>query len=371
MLHKIVNPIRNFIRRIRPSHNNNRRAYKLSSMLDKLKLPIRTDKKAELIERAVKNTVFYAAVDNTSIFQAAPIAAKIDGDTVMYHLAKLTLEDVAQLEHYIENIISDLIRKRRIPRRLSLAVDSTDYPFYGRYHGPYVIHTKDGYVYRYIMISVVAHKVAIPILVLPVSQIDSIDDLLERLLEAVHKLKIKIVAMYMDRGFYAISVVRILKRYGIRFVIGAPKTHGIKKVLEGIPRDGRIYTTSYVMKSLGEEEEVTLFMRWDRRKREWFIVVGSGVGIKEVKRYSRRWGIETEFRLIKESRIRTTTVNHVIRYFFVVISVLIYLLYAVVRLGEVPEVISEIGEFTGGVVTLYAFRRIIRFKLEVTRDDPP
>ena len=62
-----------------------------------------------------------------------------------------------------------------------------------------MIHTKGGYVYRYIMISVVAHRVAIPILVLPVSQIDSIDDLLERLLAAVRRLKIKIVALYMDR----------------------------------------------------------------------------------------------------------------------------------------------------------------------------
>jgi len=42
----------------------------LSSMLDKLELPIQADKKAELIERAVKNTVFFAAVDNTSIFSS-------------------------------------------------------------------------------------------------------------------------------------------------------------------------------------------------------------------------------------------------------------------------------------------------------------
>jgi len=91
----------------------------------------------------------------------------------------------------------------------------------------------------------------------------------------------------MDRGFYAIIVVRILKKYGIRFVIGAPKTRGMKKVLEGIPRDGKFYTASYVVKSLREEEGAMLFMRWNRRKREWFVVVGSGVGIKEVKRYSR------------------------------------------------------------------------------------
>ena len=340
-------------------------------MLDKLKLSIRADKKAEFIERAIKNTVFYAAADKTSIFQAAPIAAKIDGDTIVYHLAKPTLEDVTQLEHYIESIIVELIRKGCVPQRLSLAVDSTDYQFYGRYHGPYVIHTKGGYVYQYIMISVVAHRVAIPILILPVSQIDSIYDLLERLLKAVRKLKIKIVALYMDRGFYAISVVRIRKQYDIRFVIGAPKTRGIKKVLEGIPKDGRIYTALYKMSSSGGKEKVTLFMQRDQRKREWFVVVGSGVGVKEVRRYSKRWGIETEFRLIKEPRIRTTTVNPVILYFFVFISVLIYLFYATIRLGEVPEVLSRIKEFINSVVTLYAFRRIIRSKLKAIQDASP
>ena len=84
----------------------------------------------------------------------------------------------------------------------------------------------------------------------------------------------------MDRGFYAISVVRILKQYGIRFVIGAPKTRGIKKVLEGVPKDGRIYTMPYEMSSSREKERVTLFMRWDQRKREWFVAIGSGVGVK-------------------------------------------------------------------------------------------
>jgi len=49
------------------------------------------------------------------------------------------------------------------------------------------------------------------------------------------------------------------------------------------------------MRCLGEEEKVTLFMRWDQRKREWFVVVGSDVGIKEVKRYSRRWGSKLSF----------------------------------------------------------------------------
>ncbi|MEQ9716179.1 MAG: hypothetical protein ABGF52_11685 [Candidatus Asgardarchaeum sp.] len=44
----------------------------------------------------------------------------------MYHLAKLTLEDVKQLEHYIGNTIVEPIRKGRVPRRLSLAVDSTE-----------------------------------------------------------------------------------------------------------------------------------------------------------------------------------------------------------------------------------------------------
>jgi len=220
------------------------------------------------------------------------------------------------------------------------------------------------------MISVVAHRVAIPILVLPVSQIDSINNLLERLLAAVRKLKIKIAALYMDRSFYAISVVRTLKQYGIRFVIGAPKTRGIKKILEGFSKDGRIYTTPYEMSSSGEKEKVTLFTRWDQRKREWFVVIGSGIDVKEVRWHSKRWGIEMEFRLIKEPRIRTTTVNPVIRYFFVLILVLVYLFYAAIRLGEVPEVPSGIKEFTGGVVTPYTSRRIIRSKLGATQDTP-
>lgn len=257
-------------------------------MLDEICLPMSTAKKKEFIERAVKNTVFYAAVDKTSVFQAAPIAAKLDGDTIMYHLSKLTLDDVSQLECYIESTFVKLIKRRKIPRRVALAVDSTDYKFYGRYHGPYTIHTKDGFVFRYIMISVVAHKVAIPILILPVSQFDSAESLLERLLSVVHRLRIKVTALYMDRGFYATSVVRLLKEHNISFVIGAPKTSGIKRILDNIPKDGRFHSRLYEMRgSTGNREKVTLFIRWNREKKEWFIVVGHGVSLKEVKRYSR------------------------------------------------------------------------------------
>ncbi|MEQ9714151.1 MAG: hypothetical protein ABGF52_01290 [Candidatus Asgardarchaeum sp.] len=45
-------------------------------------------------------------------------------------------------------------------------------------------------------------------------------------------------------------------------------------------------------------------------------------------------------------------------------------IYVAIRLGEVPEVLSGIKEFTS-VVTLYTFRRIIRFKLEAIQDAPP
>ena len=78
-----------------------------------------------------------------------------------------------------------------------------------------------------------------------------------------------------------------------------------------------------------------------------------------------RWGIETEFRMIKEVRIKTTTRNAVIRYMLVMISAILCALYAALRLGEVVMYIeAHITLENEEAVTLYRVRRVIKTVLD-------
>ena len=108
-------------------------------------------------------------------------------------------------------------------------------------------------------------------------------------------------------------------------------------------------------------EDVTLYVRWNDRRKECFTAIGWQVKATDVRSYMYRRGIKTEFRMIKDPRIRTTTVNEVIRYLFIMISAIICAIYAALRLGEVTT-------FTEGYIimgnedaaTLYRVRRTIR-----------
>ena len=343
-----------------------RSAIKVYRSFSSLSLPLKIKKKRSKIEDAIRNILLYAAVENTSIHQVSHSVAGIDGDTVMYHLSKLTVSDVVTMNTHLKRIFNELRRKRKLPRKLVLAVDSTDYKFYGKQRGAGVIHYKSNYVFRYIMVSIVAHKTMYPLVLLPVSQFSDMVELVERLIEAVKRLQIRVKVMYFDRGFYSVRMVRLLKRYRLPFVIGADKSRGVKRILTTLTEgDSMLHEYAYILKSQDGMEQVTLYVRWNRKKGQWFTVVGWGVTPQDVRGYVHRWGIETEFRMIKNPRIRTTTVRYAVRYLFVMISAIVCAIYAALRLGEIVEYIDAciILEDKEGV-TLYKVRNAIRTVLE-------
>jgi len=365
-IHKITDALIGLFRRIRPNKNVRRSAIKVYRRFSSLHLPLKTQKKHAEIEMQVLNALLYAAADNTSINQVARDVVDLDSDTLMYHLHRLTVDDVAKMNQHLEQIFLELRRNKKLPRKLRLAIDSTDYKFYGKYRNAYVIHYKSDYVFRYIMVSVVAHRVMYPLMILPVSQLSDTVELVERLITVVKRFRIRVKSMYFDRGFYAVDIVRLLKKHKIPFVIGAEKSRGVKRVLSALTEgDTELHEFDYTMRSDRGAEDVVLYVRWNRRKEQWFTAIGWRVRAEDVRKYMHRWGIETEFRMIKEVRIKTTTRNAVIRYMLVMISALICALYAALRLGEVVMYIeAHIVLENEEAVTLYRVCRAIKTVLD-------
>ena len=153
------------------------------------------------------NALLCAAVDNTSINQVACDVTDPDSDTLMYHLRRLTVDDVTKLDRPLEQIFFELRRNKKLPRKLRLAIDSTDYKFYGKHRDACVIHYKSDYIICYIMVPVVAHRVMYPLMVLPVSQLSDTVELIDCLLAAVKRMMIRVKSMYFDRGFYTVDIV--------------------------------------------------------------------------------------------------------------------------------------------------------------------
>lgn len=336
---KLIQSLKNLVQQLRPCREVVGTSLKMCHLWGEVNIPLKVERKKKIIIPQVKNTLLLAAAEGTSIDQAAVTGAKMDGDTIRYHLNKMSLKEVrTTVNEVLREQVLSLKKKGKLPRKCSLAIDSTDYIYYGKVRDPLVCHYKSNYVYRYIMLSTVGGTVSVPLTMLPVAPLDDKVKLIEELLINILPLKLSITAIYMDRGFHAKTIMVYFYFKRIPFVIGAKKTPKIKALLTQLPKDKKLHRLPFTVRTAdGQEILLTLNAFWQGEKKGWFTSLSWGVNAQGVRSYWRRWGIETAFRLVKAPRIKTTTQHVAVRYLYVMVAVLLVLFYAMLRLSEPPS----------------------------------
>ena len=361
-----IQSLKNLVQQLRPCREAVQTSLKMCHLWEEINIPLKVERKKKIILPQVKNTLLLAAAEGTSINQAAATGAKMDGDTIRYHLNKMNLKEVrTTVNEALREQVLSLKKKGKLPKRCSLAIDSTDYVYYGKVRDPLVCHYKNSYVYRYIMLSTVGEKVSVPLTMLPVAPLDTKVKLIEELLTNIQPLKLRIIVIYLDRGFHAKTVIIYFYLKSLPFVIGAKKTTKIKALLTQLPKDNKLHRLPYTIKTAdGQEMPITLNAFWQGEKKGWFTSLSWGVNAQGVRAYWRRWGIETSFRLVKAPRIKTTTQHVAVRYLYVMVAVLLVLFYAMLRLGDSPSFLCSVPAVTHLLseepVTLYRVRRLFR-----------
>lgn len=139
----------------------------------------------------------------------------------------------------------------------------------------------------------------------------------------------------LDRGFFAVAVMRAFSERKLHFVMGAVRTAAVKKALdeyiagtrEAISRctirSGRdAFTFTFVVVEKIEEDK-------DGNKKKVYVLYatnlpdqvlrGKGFDIDEF--YARRWDIESHYRKLEELRPRTVSRSHGARTFFFFMAV--------------------------------------------------
>ena len=147
---------------------------------------------------------------------------------------------------------------------------------------------------------------------------------------SLEDLQIKIKKLYLDRGFFSISVIRWLKALHIPFMMPAirrGKSGGIRQFLKG----KKSYKTTYTMKR--NKDYYVTFQLWivckykkgTRGKHgiEYYAYVVDKVRTSLSylhEEYRQRFGIESSYRLKNICRIKTTTKNPTLRLLYVGLS---------------------------------------------------
>ncbi|MEM1514325.1 MAG: transposase [Candidatus Thermoplasmatota archaeon] len=258
-----------------------------------------------------------------------------NADTLLYHLKNYNdFYDLQRMFFIIYENIWEMARKENIfnpYRKYDVAIDFTDWLFYGDKTAPMVVGTqpKNGTdaCYKFATINIVEGDSRFTLLALPVSPLDKKEDILARLIDYA-KRRIKIRKVYLDRGFFTTECIKTLNKYKVNFLMPCTSISTIRGLLKissapSVIKNFSMRGVSINVLIIEENNQKYAFAsneEWDENDVD--------LADKVFRQYSKRWGIETSYRVKKHSfRPKTTSKNYYIRFFYFMFSVLMYNLW--------------------------------------------
>jgi len=278
-------------------------------------------------------------------------------DTVHRHLARLDIHYVVEIINTQLSEIADHARPLRlVPRKkkVDLAIDCTDLPYYGDPNTSGVVGGKPQrstrWFFRFATICIVEEGYRLPLGVLPVDQFATSDltGVVTELLKMASE-HVSVRVLLLDRGFHSVKMFRTLKELGVSWLMPAKKTKRVSDAMADMVEsaEGREpMSRMIVVKGQdGEEESVTLMVEWSRKKKKWLGYLSERR--RSVKRYGKRWGIETKYRDVNRGRGWTTSKSWVVRVLLYGIGVMmngVWELYRRMLRRGTREIVDRVGE---------------------------
>lgn len=263
-----------------------------------------------------------------------------DADTLLYHLKNYSnSKDLHRMFTTLFEIVWEMTRKINlfdIRKRYDVAVDFTEWYFYGDHSAPMVVGKEPergtSKCYKFATINIVEAGKRFTLLALPVGPFDTKEQILRKLLSYVLE-RIKIRRVYVDRGFCDSYSIKVFNSFHLKYLMPTTKISTVKDVMAITPAPKII--TDFEMKDVTFnlviiEEELENGTKEKRAfaTNEEYNENDVNLAERLFDLYGRRWGIETSYRVKKHSYLpKTTSKNYQIRLFYFMFSVLLYNLW--------------------------------------------
>jgi len=259
-------------------------------------------------------------------------------NTVIYHIKKLDVDYVENLFiKAFDILIKSATKHKPFKRRVDLAIDITEQMYYGDKNDYMVCETKpkDGtsHCFRYITINVVENGKRFTLLALPMHKFTTKAKVVRKLIEYA-KSKVKIRYVYLDRGFFNSEIINLLKELRIKFLMPAIKNVKIQRYMakySGVQSKIIDYDMGY--RKYNRAEFKLVFVDDKAGTQRAFatnIPMPEQLAHYYFKWYSKRWGIETSYRVKGDFKPRTTSKYYSVRLFYFMWSVCLYNLWVLV-----------------------------------------
>lgn len=251
-------------------------------------------------------------------------------DSLHYHIAKGYVE-YSNEEFY--NLVEKKIKKLHLGL-VDIIVDITSENFYGKSTGLYLHNwTGEGGVeakYHFLVAGILFRNKIYPfyVAILPIGSFKS--DYLGRICDLCHEMKLKIRLMELDRGFYAGEIIDELDIKGMNYLIFAKKSALFKCMLEGTDKSVIVkHEIKYKKSKSSHRAETDIVLVKNVDGYDW--VFATNMFLRDARKYVRiyrkRWNIETMFRVQDEARIKSKSVNSLVRLFYFMISMLLLFMW--------------------------------------------
>lgn len=311
-----------------------------------------------------------------------------------YLTSQLAPQTIPRCEQQWNTAFASLLPDWLWARPQEVAIDFHDEPYYGRCdpHAPdnWVCRGEaqagTTYFYRCATAYIMQRDARYTLAVVFVKPSDDKVTLLERLLTYVRELGVRIRCLYADKGFCAIPVLRWLLAQRIPALVAAPirgKRGGTRALCQGRSS----YRTTHTFQSAdhGALSVPVSVVRTSQRRRSgqrrdaWLVYVCLDVSDppgRVRKRYRRRFGIESSYRLLEQVRARTTSPSAGLRFLLLglallIVNVWIRLHWLCLRLpGRGPRRVAR-WRFRLDRMARFLTRAIERHYGVVTAVDPP
>jgi len=233
------------------------------------------------------------------------------------------------------SLIRQLIKYKRFGK-ITLAIDITQELFYGKARSFHIYHCGDkaeeGIAeFHYIVVSIANRKddEKIPIMALPVTLGSNKAKLVDQLLDFCLSL-FRINLVLMDRGFASAEVIDTLQQHKLNYLVLAKKYAKMKKLLESVDKIGIFkHEMVYGRDKTKYKILTSLVLIKDVDDYDWCFYTNLKLSnaLSYIITYKQRWRIETNFRVEDEARIKSKSINHIIRYFYFMFSLLMHTLW--------------------------------------------
>jgi len=244
-----------------------------------------------------------------------------------FHL-EIKQRDKKTFMHEFEKGVRFAIAKLRL-KKVKIAFDTTEDLTWMKttYNLRPSAYDKHLPAWHYLNVSIV-EPYFIPLMSIPYTMLNDLDNLVIDLLQFIKTLPISVGLILFDRGFYHAHLIDYLDNRLWNYLMLVPKN---KKVKEYIKQTDSFnffhHEFDYKKDKSSWKTSTTIIVKRIDEKTCWCYATNQKPSLLLVLEYSKRWNIETGFRIHDEAKIKSKSKYLLIRFFYHLLGMLLIILW--------------------------------------------